>query len=138
MQKNPSYEPFSFIKEGFSFNTLGQMDISCNCSTDLKGCVQKVIWYKQDPQNLNTVNGNLTDLSQNILNYNTMKTAMLNPDPNKNKYFDYIGNTLKPPPTIQDGIIEDNYTMMINENTLHIVGSITLVSLLVSAIVLAK
>jgi hypothetical protein len=126
-------EPFSFIKEGFSFSNIDEIDVKCNDANDVNKYVQTIL--TNNNSNINTVNNSLMDLSQNIFNYNVQRQSMLNPNPNTNKYYDYIGS---PPPTLQDGVINDNYDLAIKENTLHIVGSITLASLLIAAIILAK
>jgi hypothetical protein len=140
-------EPFSFIKEGFTLSNLGYMDIHCNDTNDLSGCVQKILSTQVSPINkavtqytdeLTYLNGQLVDLSKNILTYNRSKQEMLNPNPNTNKYYDYIGNVFHPPPTIQDGLTADNYDMALKENMLYIVGSITLATLLIGSIMLAS
>jgi hypothetical protein len=126
-------EPFSFIKEGFSFSDIDDIDVKCNDVNDVNKYVQNILTHKNS-----NINNSLMDLSQNVLNYNTQRQLMLNPNPNTNKYYDYIGSVLSPPPTLQDGVINDNYDLAMKENTLHIVGSITLASLLITAIILAK
>jgi hypothetical protein len=78
------------------------------------------------------------DLSQNIVHYNETRVPMLNPDPNANRYYDYIGNVLYPPPSIQDGILEDNSMMAMNENNIWLAGTLTMSVLLIAAIMLAR
>jgi len=140
-------EPFSFIREGFSFSNLGYIDVTCKNVSDIDGCVQQILTHQTGPINqtvsdyttkINNLNKQMIDLSQNILNFDKNQKILLNANPNTNPYYDYIGTVLSSPPTIQDGIIDDNYEMALNENTLHIVGSITLATLLITAIMLAS
>ena len=134
-------EPFSF-HEGFSKYT----DISCN-GTDLNTCAQNILKYQLIPINdgitqyssqLNNLNQGIMDLSKNIVNYNQTRGNMLNPNPNTNRYYDYNGNVLFPPPTLQDGLIHDNYEISLYENTLYIAGTLAMATLLIGSIILAR
>ena len=140
-------ESFSFIKEGFSYSSLGTIDVQCNDPNNLQQCVQDIITYQTNPiatgvsdytGQLNVLNQKMVDLSSNVVYYNQTRQPMLNPYPSNNRYYDYIGNVLRAPPTLQDAVLEDNYTMQLRENTTMMIGSVVVASLLIAGIVISS
>jgi hypothetical protein len=138
-------EPFSFVKEGF--NGSQYIDVDCSNTTDPVGCIQRILNYETTPidtavtnytYKLNHLNHQITDLSKNIADFNAVQNPMLNPDSNTNRYYDYIGSVWNTPPTLQDGMMFDNYDMALRENTLYIAGTMAMSVLLIAAIMLAS
>jgi hypothetical protein len=89
---------------------------------------------------LNQMSQNYTDLSGNIDSYNSLHKDLRN---NNKKYnFNNIGADGKSilyykdikTPTVADGVQEDINIMLVQQNTMYIVGAVTAATLLVSAL----
>jgi hypothetical protein len=89
---------------------------------------------------LNQMSQNYTDLSGNIDSYNSLHKDLSN---NNKKYnFNNIGADGKSilyykdikTPTVADGVQEDINIMLVQQNTMYIVGAVTAATLLVSAL----
>jgi hypothetical protein len=93
------------------------------------------------------INSNYNDIDQNLSKVNQLRTQ-LNIDANANNVYDFAGDKLKyyngvnnadkKTPTVQDALNEDVKSMILEQNTIYILGSITAASLLIFAIFLGK
>jgi len=136
--KTQSLEYFSFIREG-KFGKEGYANFDCEGTINMNDCIARS--QTRIDQNIAThaqigkLETQITDISNNVMNYNQHKQSVLN----SGKYRDYRGDMLyPPPPTLQDAIIEDNNTILLSENTLQMTAFVTMSVLLISAIMLAK
>jgi len=87
---------------------------------------------------INTVINTHTDISNNIDNYNKNYAEMVNRnDIYNNDILDSSGNLLHKN-TLRDAIQHDIQTLLIQENTMYIVGIITTASLIIAAILISK
>lgn len=85
-------------------------------------------------QNYNTV----TDPCGTIFTqYYANRAAVL-----ANPIYDYSGNSLriqgKTEPTIRDGVAEDNRLMMLQENSVYIIGCISMATFLIVALIIGS
>lgn len=131
-----SFAGFSFEKEGF-------FDFNPNPVTN--GDINKNIQVlQQESTNLNKtdekINSNFTNIKNNISNYNTLRAYMkLDDKTNKTKY-----NTVTIPDktdmiqTTYDVRKEDINTMLLQQNYIYILGSVTCATLLISAIMIGR
>jgi hypothetical protein len=80
---------------------------------------------------------NYQDISNNLTMYYQNRDKMYS-----KMQYDYSGNSLQlfhnTIPTINDGLKEDTDTLILRENTLFIVGSITMASLIVLALIIGS
>jgi hypothetical protein len=135
-------EPFSFIREGFQ--RLAGTDSSssqavgsslpfeeCNKTDTLRECIDKITSKKPENEIHNDSNRlhHLThDATNNIFTYRELKHNVGSVN----------NNILFPQPTLQDGRIEDNQELATKETALYVVGGVTILTLFISAIMLAK
>jgi len=94
--------------------------------------------YNEPLSNMNEVLQESKDISASIISYNKYYSDLLLKSGNfKNDILDSNGNIIKKN-TIQDAINEDIHTILIQENTLYIVGFVTTVTLIITAFLLSK
>jgi len=82
------------------------------------------------------VNTNYNYLKTNITTYNTMVDTL-----NNDAKYDFSGNVLlytDKKPTLADGLDDDLKTMILQENNLYILGTITMATLLVGILVISR
>lgn len=92
----------------------------------------------QEGLTFNSVINTQKDISNNIVNYNNNYAKMVNrEDIYNNDILDGSGNILHKN-TLQDAIQHDIQTLLIQENTMYIVGIITTASLIIAAILISK
>lgn len=78
------------------------------------------------------------DISAAIINYNkTFNTLISKSDIYHNDILDNSGNLL-PTNTLKDAVRNDIQTLLIQENTMYIIGVITTASLILTAILISK
>lgn len=103
------------------------------------------------PSSTNSVNAAyFRGLSSNypsyVNNYITVPTQLLNPDPTgKYDTIDNSGNLIykydnltNPNPNLQDAMIDDRQSLLAQQNTMYILGTVTCVTLIVAAIMLSS
>lgn len=81
-----------------------------------------------------------------IYNHITFPTQLLNPDPSGNyDTIDNSGNLIyqynnltNPDPNLRDVMISDNQIMLVQQNTMYIVGTITCITLIIFAIMISR
>ena len=131
-----SVSGYSFAKEGFfdfNPNPKTNSDISTNIQT-----------LQQESTNLNNtdskINSNLNNLTNNISNYNNQRAYMQMDNPgNPTKY-----NTVTIPDrtdmihTTYDVRKEDINTLLLQQNYIYILGSVTCATLLIAAIMIGR
>ena len=81
------------------------------------------------------INNNVYDLSQNIYDFSNNYFKMLQ-DPN-DKY-DMSGNNFNKPPTQLDGLISDNKEIIMQQNNIFILSTITITTLVLALILVSK
>lgn len=127
-------EGFTFAKEGFyDFNT----DPKTN--NDIKNNIQTI-----QAQNINltgsdtVINSNYYDISRNITNYNTLR-AYMNMDTSGSEYnkLSIPDNTDKIK-TAHDVRKEDVNILLLQQNYIYILGSITCATLLIGALMISR
>jgi hypothetical protein len=83
------------------------------------------------------IQNNYEDISNNISQYYHTRNQLYS-----NLQYDYSGNSLQlfhnRIPTINDGLKDDTDTLILRENTLFIVGSVTMASLIVLALIIGS
>ena len=77
------------------------------------------------------VNNNYFDLSQNIAKFNKEYSLALYA---QNDKYDMSGNNFNRPPTIMDGWINDNREIVLQQNSMFILSSITIATLILALI----
>lgn len=85
---------------------------------------------------VDNINKNYIDLSNNIDSYNDLKNKL-----SSNPEYDFDGkklNYIDKKPTLRDGLLDDVNTMIVQENNLYILGTITLAVLLVGTIIVIR
>lgn len=84
------------------------------------------------------VNHNAIDLSNQIGNYKTLQTQLLQ----RNDLYDYSGNTLKLPnnrqPTILDAVNDDSRMLILQENAIYIIAFILMITFLILALMIGS
>lgn len=84
-----------------------------------------------------SIQQNYTDLSNNIEKYKENVQAI-----SANPKYDYSGNSLQLPgnkdPTILDAVEKDTNIFILQENTAYIIGSITMATLLIFALIIGS
>jgi Tfp pilus assembly protein PilF len=81
-----------------------------------------------------------------LYNHVTFPQTLLNPDPSGNyDTIDNSGNLIykydqltHPNPNLRDALIADNQSLLVQQNTMYIVGTITSISLIIFAIMLSR
>ena len=119
----PLYNSFSIV-ESFDVGTIAtygnNINLQLNSLSDLN----------------DGVNTNYNYLKTNITTYNTMVDAL-----NKDVKYDFSGNVLlytDKKPTLADGLDDDLKSMILQENNLYILGTITMATLLVGILVISR
>ena len=82
------------------------------------------------------VNKNYNYLTQNIATYNTLYTTL-----NNDAKYDFSGNVLlytDQKPTLSDGLDDDLKTMILQENNLYILGTITMATLIIGLLIISR
>lgn len=98
----------------------------CDQTDDLRECIRKITEKGEiltDNSRLNNLN---YDASNNVFSALTL--------PVREKLNDF----LNPKPTLEDGRTDDNNELATKENALYIIGTITMVTLFISAVMLAR
>jgi hypothetical protein len=83
----------------------------------------------QYANNLNQMSANYNSIAANVSQYDSLNKT-LSSDPK----YDFSGNSIVKPPGILDGAREDIDVMLVQQNTMHIIGSVTAATLLVAAL----
>jgi len=119
-------------------DSTGLNKITCSQSIIQNQIQPLQVSAQQYLETTSKIQNNYTDLSKNIVNYKKMNDKMMNTEE-----YDYNGNTLNFPDyspygnhtkTIMDGLDQDISVMVQQQNNIYMVGSITLVTLLICAI----
>ena len=114
------------IKEAFENNLANNQQLYGDVVYDIND-------IKNDEQ---TISKNFQDICGNIVKLNE-KRKILNDD----KKYDFNGNVLlgyNTKPNLLDAVQEDNQIMIIQQNNIYILGTITLAILLIGTIIIAK
>ena len=91
--------------------------------------------YKDYLSQQSQINNNVYDLSQNIYDFSKNYFKVLK-DPN-DKY-DMSGNNFNKPPTQLDGLISDNKEFIMQQNSIFILSTITITTLVLALILVSK
>jgi hypothetical protein len=99
--------------------------------------VGNLLTYNQAiAKNYNQINSNLQSY------YKQRSILQENGIPDIHKKYDYQGKTLVLPgnktPTIMDALQEDNHSLLLQENTTYIVGTMTMATFLVLALIIGS
>jgi hypothetical protein len=134
-----SYErmgnPYS-IRENFD-------DHGYATKTTTSGQLQSLNSMNQDFVNMVVpVQQNKRILGNTIANYKALRSTLQTESMNSGDKYEWYGNALpynvSMPATLEDARKKDNLSMVVTENNLYILGSITIASLLVFAVYLTK
>jgi hypothetical protein len=92
-------------------------------------------------QNQNEVNQNyqktISNINQNMASHGTLEQSELN-NPPYHMYISTEPNSNKPDTDIRDGVKHDIDVMLLNQNTLYTLGTITAATFLIAAVFMAK
>jgi len=123
---------FSFEKERyFNFNSSINKDILNNTTIEPFESTIKII----DAD----ISNNYTNLTNSIISYNTQRSTMNMDISGINKYNNiYIPDNTDLIRTTMDVRKEDINTLLIQQNYIYIIGSITCATLLIAAILIGK
>lgn len=131
-------EGFAFHKEGFNLYDF-------NPDPKVKNELQNNIQIMQGKQNLNNTKDVISqqqyfDLSNNIVVYNRSRYRLAN-----NPLYDFSGNTLlfvpdktDPIKTTEDVMKNDINTLLLQQNYVYIIGSITCATLLIGVLIIGR
>jgi hypothetical protein len=128
---------FTNIIEGVDGTTALEQNLSTIsdiCNNILPTYVQKQNDVKQ---NYKTT---ISNINKNIKKHGTLEQSGMN-DPMKSQYEMYISNepnSNKPDTDIRDGVKHDIDVMLLNQNTLYTLGTITAATFLIAAVFMAK
>ncbi len=133
-------EGFTFVREGLTY-------LNRNCSGNTAdGCIRDISNNKIAPlkemaanyeRALQQLSQNRIDLSNNITNYNNLKQNLLDND-NTYKYSDAVDQTNPDKKTLLDGMNDDANEMLLQQNNVYLMGTLTTASLLILAIILSS
>lgn len=136
----------NFILEGFNshgYQYSGNLVASSTSNSNIinNNQIQPISQISKDYNyKLNLVNQNYTDLSNNIVKITNDNKTGLRDDMSGNYIYDY--NTpfslYEKPKTLVDGRIYDNNQLIVQTNSLYILGTITAATLIVFAILIGK
>jgi hypothetical protein len=129
-------EGYSFEKEGFfSFNP------NPKTNNDIKNNIQSLQAQSQQVNNSDmAITSKYTDLSTNIYAYSSLRTTMGMDDiSNNSKYNEvYIPDSTDTIKNVTDVRKQDINTILLQQNYIYIIGSVTCATLLVAAIMIGR
>ena len=128
-----SYNVFeNFDSHGFVKNQGGNM----NTNDIINNQIKPTQSMYNDYLNLQTdVNKNYFDLSQNIHNFSSNYLKTLN---DANDKYDMKNNNFNKPPSHLDGLISDNKEIIMQQNYIFILSTITIATLVLGLIMVSK
>ncbi len=135
-------------REGFTSSTIeGLTYLNRNCSGNTAdGCIRDISNNKIAPlkemaanydKALQQLSQNRADLASKITNYNNLKQNLLDNN-NTYKYSDAVDQTNPDKKTLLDGMNDDANEMLLQQNNVYLMGTLTTASLLILAIILSS
>jgi hypothetical protein len=122
----------NFTSHGFIENKDGNM----NASNIVNNQINPTISMYNDYLDLQSkVNKNYFDLSQNIYNFSNKYSETLN---YPNDKYDMRSSNFNKPPSHLDGLITDNKEIIMQQNYIFILSTITIASLVLGLIMVSK
>jgi len=127
----PQLEGFSFVNYGKILNE-GFTDASCNITDP--ACQQQLMtsgsqYYLQFQNLANSLHNVSTSAGVYDQQYDYLMS---------NPMYAYSGTVLGPPSSIQDALTDDLHQVTLQENTFYVLGTITIATLFIGAIILSK
>jgi hypothetical protein len=127
------YSPFSTFEPLYnSFNIVESFDVGV-METTANNINSQINTLSETNDG---VNANYNYLTKNVATYNTLYTTL-----NNDAKYDFSGNVLlytDQKPTLADGLDDDLKTMILQENNLYILGTITIATLMVGILVISR
>jgi hypothetical protein len=132
---NPLTNLGSYTIENFDNHGFVQHTYSDAILTSNNNVAPMISIYNDYLSKQQQVNQNYFDLSQNIQNFNAQYSKMIN---DKNDKYDLSGNNFNKAPTVTDGRISDNKEIIMQQNSMYIISTITIATLVLALILVSK